>query len=119
MARRVSRLSPHDIFLLDQWGRQLSEAFGQRPYLVGSTVQNSDHDPRDVDVRMLDPLRLGNRPLARRTLNLVLTLWGRQLTGLPIDFQFQTTREFHSHDGKPRNPLGSRSLSQWKGIGFG
>lgn len=114
---RLSRLGPHDIFLLDQWGRQLSEAFGQRPYLVGSALGSADY--RDVDVRMLDPLRLGNRPLARRAINLALTLWGRTATGLPIDFQLQTRREFHAHDGKPRNPLGTRSLSQWKGIGFG
>lgn len=118
MAKRRTSLGPHEIFLLDQWGRQLREAFDEMPYLVGSVVR-ADKEWRDVDVRMLDPLRLGNRPLARRTLNLVLTLWGRQVTGLPVDFQLQTSREFHAHDGQPRNPLGTRSSSQWKGIGFG
>lgn len=110
--RRASTLGPHDIFLLDQWGRQLLEAFGEMPYLVGS-VERGKVDYRDVDVRMLDPLKLGNRPLARRTLNVAVTLWGRHVTGLPIDFQFQTAAEFHSHDGEGRNPIGTRSRRCW------
>lgn len=102
--------------MLDQWGRQLYEAFGNRPYLVGS-VEHGKIDYRDVDVRMLDPLKLGNRPLARRTLNVAVTIWGRQVTGLPIDFQFQTATEFHSYDGEGRNPMGLRSSSLWRGLG--
>lgn len=110
--RRASALGPHDIFLLDQWGRQLHEAFGATPYLVGS-VERGKVDYRDVDVRMLDPLKLGNRPLARRTLNVAVSLWGRHVTGLPIDFQFQTTSEFHEYDGQGRNPIGTRSRRGW------
>lgn len=106
-------LGPHDIFLLDQWGRQLHEAFGATPYLVGS-VEHGKLDYRDVDVRMLDPLKLGNRPLARRTLNVAVSLWGRHVTGLPIDFQFQTESEFHDYDGEGRNPLGTRSRRGWR-----
>lgn len=111
--KRATALGPHDIFLLDQWGLQLYEAFGEMPYLVGS-VQRAEATWRDVDIRMLDPLKLGNRPLARRTLNVAVSLWGRHVTGLPIDFQFQVATEFHSYDGEPRNPMGSRSRTQWR-----
>lgn len=112
--RRATALGPQEIFVLDQWGRQLWEAFGETPYLVGSTVRG-EALWRDVDVRMIDPLRLGNRPLAMRTLNVSLSLWARSVTGLPVDFQFQPASEFHSYDGQPRNPLGTRSRSQWRG----
>ncbi len=108
--RRSTVFGPHDIFLLDQWGRQLHEAFGATPYLVGSS-EHGDRSYRDVDVRMLDPLKLGHRPLARRTLNVAVSLWGRQVTGLPIDFQGKT--EFHRYDDESRNPLGTRSRRGW------
>lgn len=111
--RRSTSLGPHDIFLLDQWGRQLYEAFGDFPYLVGS-VERGKPDWRDVDVRMIDALDLGERALARRTLNVAISLWGRQVTGLPIDFQFQPDDEFHSYDGETRNPLGPRSKTGWR-----
>jgi hypothetical protein len=110
--KRSTSLGPHDVFLLDQWGRQLYEAFGATAYLVGS-VTKGKVDYRDVDVRMLDPLKLGNRPLARRTLNVAVSLWGRQVTGLPIDFQFQISSEFHEYDGEARNPMGTRSRRGW------
>lgn len=112
--RRSTSLGPHDIFLLDQWGRQLYEAFGEMPYLVGS-VARADSGWRDVDVRMLDPLKLGNRPLARRTLNVAVSLWGKHVTSLPIDFQFQVASEFHEYDGDERNPMGPRSRTGWRG----
>lgn len=106
---RATSLAPQDIFLLDQWGRQLQEAFGETPYLVGSAARAEPY--RDVDVRVLYPLGLRGRAHARRTLNVALTLWGRQVTGLPIDFQFQMPEEFHQHDEQVRNPLGGRSAA--------
>lgn len=111
--KRATSLGPHEIFLLDQWGRQLAEAFGETPYLVGS-VERGKVDYRDVDVRMLDTLKLGNRLLARRTLNVAVSLWGRHVTGMPIDFQFQGEAEFHSYDDESRNPLGPRSRTGWR-----
>lgn len=109
--KRATSLSPQDIFLLDQWGRQLWEAFGDTPYLVGS-VQRAEQEWRDVDIRMVVPFDVG--PLALRTINVAITLWGRQVTGLPIDFQFQTTDEFHSFDNESRNPMGPRSKTGWR-----
>jgi hypothetical protein len=112
--KRAMALGPQDVFLLDQWGRQLREAFGETAYCVGS-AERGDTNYRDVDVRMLDPLKLGNRPLARRTLNVAMSLWGRHVTGLPVDFQFQTAGEFHEYDGQRRNPMGPRSATKWEG----
>jgi len=112
-------LGPQDIFLLDQWGRQLEEAFGEVPYLVGS-VARAEAVWRDVDVRMLIPSRLKRTVLTRsamlavRTVNVALSLWGRQVTGLPIDFQMQLAEEFHKYDSEIRNPLGPRSKTGWR-----
>ncbi len=83
------------------------------PYLVGSVARAADNW-RDVDVRMLVPMGLAtDDSLMLRTINLALTLWGRQVTGLPIDFQMQPAEEFHSHDNEMRNPMGLRSKTGW------
>lgn len=106
--KRATSLSPPDFLLLDQWGRQLTEAFGETPYLVGS-VARAEREYRDVDVRVLLPDEarwLAASKLRLRSLNLAVTLWGRQVTGLPIDFQFQATKEFHAEDGGRRSALG-------------
>lgn len=102
--------------LLDCWGRQLYEAFDAMPYLVGS-AERGERDWRDIDVRILLPDEaawLGEIDgltdtivsLRLRTVNLAISLWGRQVTGLPIDFQFQPDAEFHAHDGELRGALG-------------
>lgn len=107
-AKRATSLSPQDFLLLDQWGRQLDEAFGDTPYLVGS-VSRAARDYRDVDVRMLlsdQALWLAHTKLTLRCINLSVSLWGRQVTGLPIDFQFQPDEEFHSYDTERRSALG-------------
>lgn len=103
-------MSPQDFLLLDHWGHRLYRAFGKMPYLVGSVIQGR-RDYRDVDVRMLTPDNLvmdqfteGVR--CREAINLGITLWGRQATGLPIDFQMQPDDEFHGYDGYPRGALG-------------
>lgn len=114
--RRATSLGPHDIFLLDQWGRQLQEAFDETPYLVGSVARAEDNW-RDVDVRMLMPFGLDTlTPLARRTMNLAISLWGRQVTNLPIDFQFQSDAEWQEENGLA-NPLGHR-VGAWKEESF-
>lgn len=113
---RKSRLGPHDWMLLDHWAGHLNDAFNARPYLVGSAGRG-DGTWRDVDVRILLPeeaVWLGEFDgltdtivsIRLRTVNLALSLWGRQVTGLPIDFQFQPDAEFHAHDGEYRAALG-------------
>jgi hypothetical protein len=82
--------------------------FGFGPYLVGSAMEKRTY--RDVDVRQPieadDPLC--SDPDRLRLVNVAMSVWAQQSTGLPVDFQFQPMAEFHEHDGKPRNPLGSR-----------
>lgn len=113
--RRGTTLSPQELFVLDQWGRQLMEAFGQTPYLVGSAERGENW--RDVDVRMVLPWPEDTMSgLAVYTLNIAVTTWGRQVTGLPIDFQMQAARAFHEYDNEPRNPLGTRSRTGWRHI---
>lgn len=112
--QRATSLGPHDIFLLDQWGRQLTEAFHESAYLVGS-ASRAAATWRDVDVRMLIPMGISTSDsLMLRTLNLALSLWGKQVTGLPIDFQMQDAEEFHKYDDEVRNPLGPRSKAGWR-----
>lgn len=114
--KRHTHLGPHDFMLLDRWGRQVYEAFHERPYLVGS-VERGERDWRDVDVRICLPddagwliefadMTAAMQSLRLRTINLAVSLWGRHVTGLPIDFQFQPADEFHSYDGERRGALG-------------
>lgn len=113
--RRGTTLSPAELFVLDQWGRQLKEAFGETPYLVGSAERGENF--RDVDVRMLLPWPEDvMSPLAVYTLNAAISLWGRHVTGLPIDFQMQGEKGFHGYDGQPRNPLGGRAKTGYRQI---
>lgn len=121
--RRTTMLGPVEIYLLDQWGRQLYEAFGAYPYLVGSVMKGGPW--RDVDVRLI----LDDKAFKRITgakpgeihldcpqlqaLNVAFTVWGQRVTGLPVDFQFQSMTEANGDPANegPRNPLGVRARS--------
>jgi hypothetical protein len=85
--------------LLNQFGDYLYAAFGEMPYHVGSSLEKKD-GWRDVDVRLMLPdeewarLQLGNpdNPHSNKrwvALTLAWSAFGRQITGLPIDFQIQ------------------------------
>src|SRR5690242_8822478 len=94
-ARHLGQPAP---LLLDAWTRSVAEAFGRTPLLVGSSLRTKHW--RDVDIRLVldddDYERLTgsmhelphNRRLA--ALNAAFSLWGQKVTGLPIDFQFQS-----------------------------
>lgn len=107
---RATWMPIQDVRLLDDWGRHLRRMFhGDVPYLVGSALQRADC--RDVDVRII----LGDRKHAELAalvsiprLNVMLSLWGRQVTGLPIDCQVQQmTAANTQHPGAGRrHPLG-------------
>ena len=117
--RRSTYLGPADVRLLDDWGKALRQTFPTAfgAYLVGSAMTRADY--RDIDVRIIMPdadhKALGEF-LNYRRLNLMLTLWGQRVTGLPIDCQVQSqtlanTKYPMSADDKlhhPRNPLGLR-----------
>lgn len=105
---RATALSPPEMLRLDLWADTLVWTFDTDPYLVGSVLRR--RDPRDVDVRLAladdDPF-LAN-PDRVRLINVALSVWAQQVSGLPVDFQLQPLSEWRQHDGEPRNPLGGR-----------
>lgn len=115
----MTALSPRQLFLLDLACRPIDEAFDGSVYLVGTAVQRQPH--RDVDVRAMLPDKQFDR-LLRAVGMPGITLFGMaigqylaDLTGLPIDFQFQRQTEANEkHDGM-RNPLGTRTLDEFVG----
>lgn len=110
--------------LLQEFGSQVWAAFGEPPYLVGSALQGKQW--RDVDVRLILPdeqyAAMFGEPddLAQLTdgkwvaMCLAFSALGRQMTGLPIDFQIQQqTRANKTFDG-PRSALGFLALRMSK-----
>ncbi len=104
--------------LLDEFGSQVWAAFGQPPYLVGSALRSKKW--RDVDVRLIiddeeyasmqlgDP-RGDHQNAKWVALCLAFSALGKQITGLPIDFQIQQ-RSFANRQydisKHPRSALG-------------
>lgn len=97
--------------LLNLFGEQLRHAFGHVAYHVGSSLRQKD-GWRDVDVRvMLDDAEWDAFQLGRpenphhsprwRTLCIVWSAYGRQMTGLPIDFQLQQRTHANANYAKP------------------
>jgi hypothetical protein len=83
---------------LQLFGDMVTQAFGEIPYHVGSSLTGNVW--RDVDVRVMLPdeqyaaLGLGDprRPQANAkwcAWSAAFSALGRQMTGLPIDFQIQ------------------------------
>lgn len=100
---------------LEQFGRELHEAFGHRAYLVGSALRTRKW--RDVDVRLILPDDEFDRllgPLTKpRCCNvrwnaycLAFTARGREITGLPIDFQIDRQTQANRDYPQPRSALG-------------
>ena len=112
-ARSVSYLTVPDFHRLN-WARvPIAQAFGETPYLVGSVLTRPDY--RDVDLRLiLDDDRHaelfpadGPRTL-RLFLGCAVSDWLARMTGLPIDFQFQSMAEANVPEHGLRNPMGLR-----------
>lgn len=102
---------------LDHFGREAHEFFGAVAYQVGSSLRTRAW--RDVDVRVIlsdeefdAMLGEATRPLALNARwNAACLAWsarGREVTGLPIDFQIQPQSHADEEEGL-RNPLGSLS----------
>lgn len=105
---RASYLTVPQQELLIDWAVSARSLFPGRvmAYLVGSSLVRADY--RDVDVRVI----LSDKPYAKLIktiqlprLHLAVSLWGTQVTGLPIDFQVQQmTAANHEFKGA-RNAL--------------
>ena len=99
---------------LNKFGVIVEQVFGHTPYQVGSSLKSKDW--RDVDVRLILPDDEYDAMFGRQRLNYVdpklagLTLafaaLAKEMTGLPVDFQFQ--RQTHAnkvYGGEWRSPL--------------
>lgn len=100
---------------LDVFGREIEEAFGHLPYLVGSSARGKVW--RDVDVRLMlpddefDALFPKHRPPGRLNgrwslMCAAISELGRVRTGLPIDFQIQRMSDANRIHGGVRHALG-------------
>jgi hypothetical protein len=100
--------------LLQQFGEHVRNAFGQVAYQVGSSLSSKD-GWRDVDVRVMLPdvdyrRKYGDpcRPQRNEAWVSTVLAWssfGRQLTGLPIDFQVQSLEYANATEPGARSAL--------------
>jgi hypothetical protein len=101
---------------LNHFGRVVGEFFDETAYLVGSAVKGKGW--RDVDVRIMladeaYEALFGALPDRPRCLNLkwnaaclAFTALGKEMTGLPIDFQIDGQTEANEKYGdRPRHAL--------------
>jgi hypothetical protein len=105
--------------LLHEFGSQVWHAFGTPPYHVGSSLLSKEW--RDVDVRLILPdeqyaaLGLGKPNLPHQSgkwvaLCLAFSALGKQMTGLPIDFQIQQQTRANEEFTGERSALGVVAL---------
>lgn len=94
---------------LQKYGTIITDYFGHVPYHVGSSLKTKEW--RDVDVRLIMPddeftalfgtnqSSTCNPKLAAVTL--AFAALGKEMTGLPIDFQIQPQTWANEHYGHP------------------
>lgn len=100
---------------LMQFGQLVYDAFGSIPYQVGSSLTQK-RDWRDVDVRLIlsdsqyasqgfgDPEYPHDNP-RWMAMCVAFSHYGRQITGLPIDFQIQQQTKANADFPGPRSAL--------------
>lgn len=107
--RRTGHLSVAEQFNLRNACQILNAAFGFNTYQVGSSLTRADY--RDVDLRcILDDTEfdtfIGKRFTPKHhLLNVAISEWLAERSGLPIDFQFQRQTEANAE-----NPDGIRNF---------
>ena len=109
-------------YALNSWGRELEAAFGATAYLVGSAALGKQW--RDVDVRVIlrdedftqlfgDTEQMNFNP-RWAAYSAAFSAWGKQVTGLPIDFQVQPMTHANEHYHGVRCPLGIMPHRPWE-----
>ena len=103
-------ITTRELNLLNEACKPIAEAFGHKPYLVGSVNERADW--HDIDIRLILPDEEFDRIFAGSP-----TLWSyvcRTMcdrlvheTGMPVDFQIQRRTEANAKPGTSRNPLGT------------
>lgn len=109
---------------LQEFGSIVWSVFGQPPYLVGSAHRGKEW--RDVDVRLIlddeeydamfgpyeTPQSMNGKWAG---LCMAFASLGKQMTGLPIDFQIQRQTEANAKFDGPRSALGMVATRAAKG----
>lgn len=109
------------MFLLDEACKPITEAFGNCPYLVGTSASQQRQPYRDVDVRLMlfddeyDALLNSTSEKFIIFLGLSIGEYLESRTGLPIDFQVQRQTEANEKHKGVRNALGTRDLFNYTG----
>lgn len=113
---RATYLAVDEMRRLDHWCRNLRDTFPcLGTFLVGSVLVRPDY--RDVDVRVVlvdKHHRRLSRSIDLLDLGMMLSRWGQEQTGLPIDAQVQSLTE-SSKFTSPRNARGIRYEQSWVG----
>jgi hypothetical protein len=112
---RSTYLLVSQINTLDTWGKELENMFPVKmkvygTYIVGSAVQHKDW--RDVDIRQIvsdaDFEKL-KKVIDIGYFNHMVSIWGQQITGLPIDYQVQGIGHEDNKNSKGyHHPIGLR-----------
>lgn len=114
---RSTYLLVSQINTLDTWARELINVFPDKfqdygVYLVGSATRQKHF--RDVDIRHIisdkDFAQL-QKSIDLGYFNHMMSVWGQQLTGLPIDYQVyglnsEGNTKYSQKDGHKRHALG-------------
>lgn len=102
--------------LVELFAKTLHDAFGHQAFLVGSATAGKNY--RDVDIRLIledaeyaqqfppEGARPASLNLRREAMGAAFSYYGRQLTGLPIDFQIQQQSLANELYDGPRLALG-------------
>lgn len=110
---------------LDEFGAHVDSVFGWNPMHVGSSLKNK-RDWRDVDVRLIlpddeyeawgfgDP-RYPEFNEKWVAMVLAFSALGREMTGLPIDFQIQQmTRANNMYADRAEYPRAALGIVAWR-----
>ena len=112
---------------LQKFGTIILEYFGHVPYHVGSSLTRKDW--RDVDVRLILPddeftAMFGTNQSSTcnpklSAVTLAFAALGKEMTGLPIDFQIQPQSWANEHYPHRRSALIELNGTYWHGPGRG
>lgn len=117
----MSKLLHSEQQLLKDWAVNVVELFnGEMAYQVGSSLTAEDY--RDVDIRVMlshvDFYSL-KKIMDIDRLNLAVSIWGQQVTGMPIDFQVQYVGYANEHHKGMRSAVGIGGVAVGDGQAVG
>ncbi len=105
---------------LQAWGRMLKEVFGEMPYLVGSSTTSKQFRDVDVVVMMSNEKFFlwagphGKRGVRWQALCASFSAWGKEITGLNIDFKIQQVLDANKQHKGTRMAIGIEIDDSWR-----